>query len=68
MDRATIEPAIKIVLSEIHSKLSEATRIANSLRKICARFSTRHGKKPVQEANAYGIGISAYSRSLWTEN
>jgi hypothetical protein len=24
MDRATIEPAIKILLSEIHSKLNEA--------------------------------------------
>jgi hypothetical protein len=30
MDRATIEPAIKILLSEIHSKLSEATRIAKA--------------------------------------
>jgi hypothetical protein len=30
MDRATIEPAIKIVLAEIHSKLREATRIAKA--------------------------------------
>jgi hypothetical protein len=30
MDRATIEPAIRLVLSEIHSKLSEATRIAKA--------------------------------------
>jgi hypothetical protein len=30
MDRATIEPAIKILLSEIHSKLNEAARIANA--------------------------------------
>jgi hypothetical protein len=28
MDRATIEPAIKILLTEIHAKLNEATRIA----------------------------------------
>jgi hypothetical protein len=27
MDRATIEPAIRIVLSEIYSKLNEAARI-----------------------------------------
>jgi hypothetical protein len=30
MDRATIEPVIKILLTEIHAKLSEATRIANA--------------------------------------
>ena len=30
MDRATIEPAIKIVMIEIHSKLNEAARIAKA--------------------------------------
>jgi hypothetical protein len=30
MDRPTIEPAIKILLSEIHSKLSDAARIAKA--------------------------------------
>jgi hypothetical protein len=30
MDRTTIEPAIKIVLTEIHSKLNEAARIAKA--------------------------------------
>ena len=30
MDRATIEPAIKIVLTEIHSKLNETARIAKA--------------------------------------
>jgi hypothetical protein len=30
MDRATIEPAIKILLTEIYSKLNEATRIAKA--------------------------------------
>jgi hypothetical protein len=30
MDRATIEPAIWIVLTEIHSKLNEAARIAKA--------------------------------------
>jgi hypothetical protein len=32
MDRATIEPAIRIVLTEIHSKLNEAARIEKPLR------------------------------------
>jgi hypothetical protein len=30
MDRATIEPAIRILLTEIHIKLSEAARIAKA--------------------------------------
>jgi hypothetical protein len=30
MDRATIQPAIKILLTEIHAKLSEAARIAKA--------------------------------------
>ena len=30
MNRATIEPAIKLLLTEIHTKLSEATRIAKA--------------------------------------
>ena len=30
MDRATIEPAIRIVLAEIHAKLNEAARIAKA--------------------------------------
>ena len=30
MDRATIGPAIRIVLTEIHCKLSEAARIAKA--------------------------------------
>ena len=30
MDRATIEPAIRIMLTEIHSKLNEAVRIAKA--------------------------------------
>jgi hypothetical protein len=30
MDRATIEPAIKILLTEIHLKLNEAARIAKA--------------------------------------
>jgi hypothetical protein len=30
MDRATIEPAIKFLLTEIHAKLNEAARIAKA--------------------------------------
>jgi hypothetical protein len=30
MNRATIEPAITLLLTEIHSKLTEATRIAKA--------------------------------------
>jgi hypothetical protein len=30
MDRITIEPAIKIILGEIHAKLDEAARIAKA--------------------------------------
>jgi hypothetical protein len=30
MDRATIEPAIKLLLTEIHTKLNEAVRIAKA--------------------------------------
>jgi hypothetical protein len=36
MDRATIEPAIKLLLTEIHIKLTEATRIAKAA-EACAR-------------------------------
>jgi hypothetical protein len=35
MDGATIEPAFRIFLAEIHSKLNEAAGIA-SLRSLCA--------------------------------
>jgi hypothetical protein len=30
MDRATIEPVIKLLLTEIHTKLNEAARIAKA--------------------------------------
>ena len=36
MDHATIEPAIRILLTEIHDKLSEAARIANAA-EACAQ-------------------------------
>jgi hypothetical protein len=36
MDRAAIEPTVKIILPEIHSKLHEATRIAKATTDACA--------------------------------
>ena len=30
MERASIEPAIKLIITEIHNRLSEATRIAKA--------------------------------------
>jgi hypothetical protein len=43
MDRATIEPAIRLVLSEIHSKLSEATRIAKAAEACALAGSVAQG-------------------------
>jgi hypothetical protein len=43
MDRATIEPAIRLVLSEIHSRLSEATRIAKAAEACALAGSVAQG-------------------------
>ena len=43
MDRATIEPAIRIVLAEIHSKLNEATRIAKAAEACALAGSVAEG-------------------------
>ncbi len=43
MDRATIEPAIKILLTEIHSKLSEAMRVANAAQACADAGSVAEG-------------------------
>jgi hypothetical protein len=43
MDRATIEPAIRLVLSEIHSKLIEATRIAKAAEACALAGSVAQG-------------------------
>jgi hypothetical protein len=50
MDRATIEPAIKILLTEIHSKLSEAAQIAKAA-EACALAGS------VSEGASVSIGI-----------
>ena len=43
MDRATMEPAIKIVVIEIHSKLNEAARIANAAEACALAGSVAEG-------------------------
>jgi hypothetical protein len=43
MDRATIEPAIRIVLTEIHSKLNEAARIAKAAEACALAGSAAEG-------------------------
>jgi hypothetical protein len=43
MDRATIEPAIRILLTEIHSRLSEAARIAKAAEACALAGSVAEG-------------------------
>jgi hypothetical protein len=43
MDRATIEPAVKIVMTEIHSKLNEAARIAKAAEACALAGSVAEG-------------------------
>jgi hypothetical protein len=43
MDRATIEPAIRIVLTEIHFKLYEAARIAKAAEACALAGSVAQG-------------------------
>ena len=43
MDRATIEPAIRLVLTEIHSKLNEAARIAKAAEACALAGSVAEG-------------------------
>jgi hypothetical protein len=43
MDHATIEPAIRIVLTETHSKLNEAARIAKAAEACALAGSVAEG-------------------------
>ena len=43
MDRATIEPAIRILLTEIHARLSEAARIAKAAEACALAGSVAEG-------------------------
>ena len=43
MDRATIEPAIRVLLTEIHARLSEAARIAKAAEACALAGSVAEG-------------------------
>jgi hypothetical protein len=43
MERVSIEPAIKLIIAEIHSKLSEATRIAKAAEACAENGATAEG-------------------------
>jgi hypothetical protein len=43
MDRVTIEPAIRILLTEIHARLSEAARIAKAAEACALAGSVAEG-------------------------
>jgi hypothetical protein len=57
MDHATIEPAIRILLTEIHSRLSEAARVAKAAEACALAGSVAEGvtvsvdiEQPIYEA------------------
>jgi hypothetical protein len=58
MDRATIEPAIKIVLTEIHSKLNEAAPIAKAAEACALAGSVAEGVSVAMDIEQliYGAG------------
>ena len=58
MDRATIEPAIKIVLTEIHSKLNEAAPIAKAAEACALPGSVAKGVSVAMDIEQliYGAG------------
>jgi hypothetical protein len=58
MDRATIEPAIRIVLTEIHSKLNEAARIAKAAEACALPGSVAEGVSVAMDIEQliYGAG------------
>jgi hypothetical protein len=43
MERASIEPAIRLIIAEIHSKLDEATRIAKAAEACAQRGAIAEG-------------------------
>ncbi len=54
MDRATIEPAIKIVMTEIHSKLNEAARIAKAAEACALAGSIAEGVTVLMDIEQLG--------------
>ena len=71
MDRKTIEPAIKILLTEIHTKLDEATRIAKAAEACAAAGAVTEGvsvsmdiEQLIYEAGRLGDAASLLNRLL----
>jgi hypothetical protein len=66
MDHATIEPAIKIVLTEIHSKLNEAARIAKAAEACALAGSVAEGVSVAMDIEQliYGAGRLQDAASL----
>lgn len=69
MDRATIEPAIRILLAEIHSKLNDAARIAKAAQACADAGSISEGvtvsmdiEQLVYEAGRLGDAVSLLNR------
>ena len=71
MDRKTIEPAIKILLTEIHTKLDEAARIAKAAEACAATGAIAEGvsvsmdiEQLIYEAGRLGDAASLLNRLL----
>jgi hypothetical protein len=69
MDRTTIEVAIKILLTEIHSKLSDATRVAKAAHACAEAGSVSEGvilsmdiEQLIYEAGRLGDAASLLNR------
>jgi hypothetical protein len=65
MDRAAIEPAIKIVLTEIHSKLNESRAHRKSRRGLCTGGERRRRRDRFDGYRTTGLrGRSSTRRRL----
>ena len=69
MDRKTIEPATKILLTEIHTKLDEAARIAKAAEAFAAAGAVTEGvsvsmdiEQLIYEAGRLGDAASLLNR------
>jgi hypothetical protein len=68
MDRATIEPAIKILLTEIYTKLNEAARIAKAAEACALTGSIAEGVAGLDGYRAVGLrGRTPSGRRLAAE-
>jgi hypothetical protein len=69
MDRKTIEPAIRILLAEIHLKLNDAARIAKAAQACAEAGSVSEGvtvsmdiEQMIYEAGRLGDAVSLLNR------